>query len=153
MVHPGRVHPPNDARGRIVGEGSAPGRPAASRAATFRAGAPGRGPGALVGCSAVGKRGYVRAEDTCVVFVRGGRGRLRHRKFHPATVPYEGIVGVELRPPRGARYGELWVHVLGYSAEEAAAPDYPFRILFGAWQLASMRKVHARIRRSAAIAS
>lgn len=106
-----------------------------------------------MGFSAVGKRGYVRAEDECVIFVRGGRRGLRHPRFHPATVPYDGILAVRLREPRGARYGELWVHVLGYSAEEAAAPDYPFRILFGAWQLASMRQVHGRITQGAAIAS
>ncbi|HZJ04863.1 MAG TPA: hypothetical protein VFD59_05270 [Nocardioidaceae bacterium] len=94
---------------------------------------------------AVGKNGYVRVEDDCVVFVRGGRGKLRHPRYHPATVPFEGVIEVSLREPQGLESGRLCVRVYGFRDEEITRPDYPFCITFGAWQLANMRAVEAEI--------
>jgi hypothetical protein len=96
---------------------------------------------------AVGKGGFVRLEDECVVFVRNGRGKFRHPRYHPATVPFEGIEGVSMREPRGLTAGRLCVRVYGFADQEVARPDYPFCITFGAWQLSNMRRIHAEIRR------
>lgn len=101
---------------------------------------------------AVGKRGYVRVEDACVVFVRGGRGKLRHPRYHPATVPFEGVVGVNMREPRGLTSGRLCVRVYGFSDEEIDRVDYPFCITFGPWQLPNMRKIQAEIGRRSRLA-
>ncbi len=102
---------------------------------------------------AVGKGGFVRIEDDCVVFVRNGRGKFRHPRYHPATVPFEGVVGVSIREPRGLTAGRLCVSVLGFSDEEVARPDYPFCILFAPWQLTNMRRIHAEIWRRTAEAN
>ena len=98
--------------------------------------------------------GYVRFDDEHIVFVRSGRGRLRHPRCHPATVPFDGIVGVSLREPHGLTTGRLCVSVLGYSDEEMGRPDYPFCINFGTWQLKNMRAIEAEIaRRTAEVSS
>ncbi|HET6626306.1 MAG TPA: hypothetical protein VFG63_07940 [Nocardioidaceae bacterium] len=102
---------------------------------------------------AIGKGGFVRVEDECVVFVRTGRGKFRHRRYHPATVPFEGVVGVSMREPRGLTAGRLCVAVYGFAEEEIARPDYPFCLTYGAWQLTNMRKVEAEIRRRSAEAN
>ena len=103
---------------------------------------------------AVGMGGYVRLDDAHVVFVRSGRGKLQHPRYHPATVPIEGMVGVSLREPQGLTTGRLCVRVLGYSDEEMARPDYRFCINFGVWQLTNMRVIEAEIaRRTAEISS
>jgi hypothetical protein len=99
---------------------------------------------------AVGKGGFVRVEDSCVVFVRNGRGKFRHPRYHPATVPFEGIEGVSIREPRGLTTGLLCVRVYGFADEEVARPDYPFCITFGAWQLSNMRRIHDEISRRTA---
>ena len=99
---------------------------------------------------AVGKGGFVRVEDDRVVFVRGGRGKFRHPRYHPATVPFEGIIEVSMREPRGLTSGRLCVRVYGFRDEEIGRPDYPFCITFGAWQLANMRKIRAEISRRTA---
>lgn len=96
---------------------------------------------------AIGKTGDVRVEDDCVVFVPGDRGKLRHPRYHPATVPFEGVIEVSLREPRGLESGRLCVRVSGFRDEEITRPDYPFCITFGAWQLANMRAVEAEISR------
>jgi hypothetical protein len=99
---------------------------------------------------AVGKGGFVRVEDSCVVFVRNGRGKFRHPRYHPATVPFEGIEGVSIREPRGLTTGLLCVRVYGFADEEVARPDYPFCITFGAWQLSNMRRIHDEVSRRTA---
>lgn len=96
----------------------------------------------------------MRVEDDCVVFVRSGRGKLRHPRYHPATVPFEGVLAVSMREPRGLTSGRLCVRVLGYRDEEFGRPDYPFCINFAAWQLTNMRAIVAEIsRRSAEVSS
>jgi hypothetical protein len=97
---------------------------------------------------AVGAEGYVRVEEDRVVFVRGGRRRLRHPRYHPAMVPFEGITGVSLREPSETACGRLCVDVYGFGGEEIARSDYPFCIDFGPWQLEDMQRITAYIRQS-----